>query len=240
STIRTAMATWHQKWNTINGVLGTLDRIFKFAMREFDFKQNPMQRVDRLKRRRDVDEADKVFTAFELKKILAAANPGLEKTLLMVATHTGLRPGEICGLCWDAMDLKAGTVSVKRSLTEISEAKGGPILEDPKNKNAYRVLTLPPEVVTELRHWKLQSQPTAKGHVFTNMFGKPMRKISISCMLTRCCKRAGVKVLPPKSLRHTFASQHVILGTSLPEVSKMLGHHSIGFTLDTYTHWTKE
>jgi site-specific recombinase XerD len=78
------------------------------------------------------------------------------------------------------------------------------------------------------------------GFVFVDELGKYLRKMSLFCLLRRCCKRAGVKVLPPKALRHSFASLHVMMGTNLPEVSKMIGHYSIAFTLDTYTHWVNE
>jgi integrase len=76
---------------------------------------------------------------------------GLDRIVLMVAAHAGLRAGELCGLCRDCVDLKAGTLSVKKSLTELPESKGGPILEEPKTKNARRTLNLPPDVVAELR-----------------------------------------------------------------------------------------
>jgi hypothetical protein len=37
-----------------------------------------------------------------------------------------------------------------------------------------------------------------------------------------------------RSLRRSFASLHVMMGTNL------IGHYSIAFTLDTYTHWVNE
>ena len=37
-------------------------------------------------------------------------------------------------------------------------------------------------------------------------------------------------------LRHTFASLHFARGTNIVRVSRLLGHHSPAFTLDTYAH----
>jgi len=38
-------------------------------------------------------------------------------------------------------------------------------------------------------------------------------------------------------LRHSFASIHLMNGTSAPEVSAMLGHANVNITLTVYTHF---
>jgi integrase len=237
--IREALNTWEQKlnWNTLRSVYGTLNRLFKFGIREHDFQSNPMNKVERI--RRGESKEVQVFTALQLNKILKAAEPGLERVFLTVIAHTGLRPGEMCGLLWDAVDLKAGMLSVKRSLTELSEAEGGPVLEEPKTQRGKREVKLPPDVVKELRLWKLQCPPTEAGFVFANALGKPIKQISAFRMLKSCCQRANVKVLPLKTFRHTFASNHVIIGTPLTELAKMIGHAKASFTLDVYGHFAE-
>jgi integrase len=39
------------------------------------------------------------------------------------------------------------------------------------------------------------------------------------------------------SLRHSFASIHLMNGTPIPEVSAMLGHANVNITLTVYTHF---
>jgi integrase len=39
------------------------------------------------------------------------------------------------------------------------------------------------------------------------------------------------------SLRHSFASIHLMNGTAIPEVSAMLGHANVNITLTVYTHF---
>jgi integrase len=39
------------------------------------------------------------------------------------------------------------------------------------------------------------------------------------------------------SLRHSFASIHLMNGTPIPEVSSMLGHANVNITLAVYTHF---
>jgi integrase len=42
-----------------------------------------------------------------------------------------------------------------------------------------------------------------------------------------------------RNLRHTFATQHLLDGTSLVEVSRLLGHASTDITFKVYSHWTE-
>jgi integrase len=41
------------------------------------------------------------------------------------------------------------------------------------------------------------------------------------------------------NLRHSFASQHLITGTRVLEVSKMMGHSDPGVTLKVYSRWAE-
>jgi integrase len=50
-------------------------------------------------------------------------------------------------------------------------------------------------------------------------------------------ERAGIRVLSMNNLRHSFASQHLISGTSPLEVSKLMGHSDPGVTLAVYARW---
>lgn len=44
----------------------------------------------------------------------------------------------------------------------------------------------------------------------------------------------------PHCLRHTFAIQHINVGTDVKLISKWLGHESVAVTLEHYGNWIKE
>src|SRR5882762_2707787 len=44
----------------------------------------------------------------------------------------------------------------------------------------------------------------------------------------------------PHCLRHTFAIQHINVGTDVKLISKWLGHESVAVTLAHYGNWIKE
>src|SRR5262249_23732205 len=147
-----------------------------------------------------------------------ASQPGLERALIMTAVFTGLRHGELCALRWSTINLRQGTLTVNRSLTQLAKKRGGPRLERPKTKNAYRKLELPAPHLTELRRWKLQCPPNPSDLVFVDALGKPTTRKQNNAMLKECAERAGVRPLSMNNLRHSFASQQLANGTTPLEV----------------------
>jgi integrase len=252
---------------TVNKIFGTMHAALKFALRNteiFGIKSNPMLNVERLANERPAPDTgdlesgeiadhgdrpstepgalreirpDEVYSVLELKKIIEASAPGLERALLMTAIFTGLRHGELCGLRWPMVDFKKGVLFVNRSLTQLSKKHGGPTLEDPKTKKGKRHLEMPAALVGELRRWKLACPPTPNQFVFVNALGKPTSRKENNDALKTVCGKAEVRPLSMNNLRHSFASQQLIGGTTPLEVSFMMGHSSPAVTLAIYSHW---
>ena len=57
-------------------------------------------------------------------------------------------------------------------------------------------------------------------------------------MLHRVLKWAGLPKVRFRDLRHTFATLALQNGVDVKNVSGMLGHFLVGFTLDTHAHIT--
>jgi integrase len=69
------------------------------------------------------------LSADQARTFLTSARGDRFHALYMLAIHCGLREGELLGLRWDDVDLEAGTLSVRRTL---SETKFGHLFEAPK------------------------------------------------------------------------------------------------------------
>jgi integrase len=54
-------------------------------------------------------------------------SPGYLMPVLLCAYHTGMRLGEILGLTWDRVDLKAGFIRLKEAATKTGDARSIPI-----------------------------------------------------------------------------------------------------------------
>jgi integrase len=74
------------------------------------------------------------------------------------------------------------------------------------------------------------------GLVITTEDGRPMHPETLSGLFVRQAKRAGLPSIRLHDLRHSVASILLAAGTHPKVVSELLGHSSIGLTLDTYSH----
>jgi integrase len=71
------------------------------------------------------------LAAEQVRILFDAAKGDRLEALYVLAVTTGLRQGELLGMKWDDVDLEAGTLRVRRTLTT---AKGGLQLTAPKTK----------------------------------------------------------------------------------------------------------
>lgn len=184
---------------------------------------------------------EEVYSAEELRKLIEESEAGRDRVLHMTGVLTGMRHGELNGLQWPRVRFNDAKplIEVRRSLTEIPKKAGGPILEPPKTRAGYRDIKIPLELVSELRRWRLACPPSELDLVFPNSLGGPVTRKANEKKLKRAMKRAKIKVLSMHNLRHSFASQHVIAGTPVTEIARMMGHSSTEVTMKLYAHWAK-
>ena len=75
----------------------------------------------------------------------------------VIAVTTGLRRGELLGLCWDSVDLEQGIIIVKRQLIPLKN--GVPLEKTTKTKSGRRSVVLPDDAISELKaHRRRQLQ----------------------------------------------------------------------------------
>ncbi|MBA2131964.1 tyrosine-type recombinase/integrase [Capillibacterium thermochitinicola] len=178
-----------------------------------------------------------VWNKEQVDKFLEAAKGDKFYPLYVLALTTGLRQGELLGLRWDDIDLRQGTVSVKRTVKEV---RGKLVVGEPKTKSARRTVTLPKlaiEVLKEYRKQQLQKRFLSSGYVFTNTQGGLVRALNmVKRSFKPLIKKACVPEIRFHDLRHTHATLLLQQGVNPKLVQERLGHSSIGLTLDTYSH----
>jgi integrase len=160
----------------------------------------------------------------------------------VVALHCGLREGEILGLKWSDVDMDAGTLQVRRTL---SEALAGHLFEPPKNGKG-RSVKLTARAVEALRNHltrqieeieSLGDRYRDQGLVFPSQVGTPMNAKNLTARSFKpLLKKAGLPDIRFHDLRHTFATLMLQNGEHPKVVQEMLGHATIAITMDTYSH----
>lgn len=176
----------------------------------------------------------KTLSAEQLAVLLREARERGVFELYYIELATGLRRGELLGLKWEDIDLEGGTIQVRRQIARID----GEVVEAPlKTKNSYRSVSIRQDAVELLRE---QRRKTNSQYVFPSPTGDPISPDSVLHMLHRVLKRAGLPKIRFYDMRHTFATVALQNGVDIKTVSRMLGHYSAGFTLDTYAHVTTQ
>jgi integrase len=206
----------------------------------------PRNAADSLKLPRTDREEINPLTAEEANWLIEEAASEADDRLeapYVLAIHSGLRQGELLALRWEDLDLEAGTLRVRRTLTR---TKGNYSTGEPKTKKSRRIMRLTPGAVAALKgHTKRQLEEIdclgslyrPGGLVFANETGginpSNLRNRSFAKLL----RRAGL--LPNTrfhDLRHTCATLLLSRNVNPKVVSEMLGHATIAITLDTYSH----
>jgi integrase len=165
----------------------------------------------------------------------------------LLSVATGMRRAEVCGLRWDNVDLDAGRLDVRTTRLEI----GSQIVDkpSPKSKHGRRTIALDDGVVAALRAQLLEQKKnrlalgeawTDSGFVLTNPDGAGIRPNAYSQAFKRLLRKAGLPEIRLHDIRHTWGTLAVAAGIDPKTVSLMLGHATVGFTLDVYSHGTDE
>jgi integrase len=72
--------------------------------------------------------------------------------------------------------------------------------------------------------------------VFTAPDGAQLHPEHISALFARLVRTAALPPIPLHGLRHTYASLALANGVNAAIVSRRLGHATVAFTLDIYSH----
>jgi integrase len=137
--------------------------------------------------------------------------------------NTGIRRGSVFGLRWGDVDFQTKTLTLRGD-----NVKSGKVTRLPLNRAAVDVLTA----------WRGQSARTDDAElVFPSSGGAEFDNVRQSW--GGVLKAAGIKNFRWHDMRHDVASQLVMRGVSLMQVSKLLGHADIKMTM-RYAHLTPE
>jgi integrase len=83
---------------------------------------------------------------------------------------------------------------------------------------------------------ELGKELTLDDLVFANVEGKPLDPGVLTHNFARIAKQVGLENVRFHDLRHTFASLMFLRGAKPKVISEALGHSSVAFTMDTYSH----
>lgn len=157
---------------------------------------------------------------------------------VLIALHTGLRVGEICGLRWCDIDALNHLLYVNNTITRIQDATSRCkwVLESPKTDSSRRVIPISESLVTILMRMRAR---TASVYVISEKDGF-INPRTFEYQFHQLLHSCNVRDVNFHALRHTFATRCVEGGMDIKTLSEILGHSNVSITLNTYVHSSLE
>ena len=160
--------------------------------------------------------------------------------LVHLLLASGARMGECIALRWQDLDLRAGRLSISRT---VSDGSGdGLVFAPPKSAAGERVVSLTQRCTQTLARWRTRQGtiPHPGSLVFpNNVDGGPLRRSGVSRAWHRLLRDAKLPKRNPHSLRHLCASLLIAKGLPVTDVAEILGQ-DLRTLLATYAHAMKK
>ena len=242
---------------TIAQARGVLRSALRQAVEEGSIPVNPVAAVKGPKvRRRELHwpEPAQVAAVIEVSKATVWEIP------ILLAAVTGARRSETLGLAWEDVDLKTGTIDIRRGVQRSADsaAPDGLVFTPLKTKRARRQVQLPAFALKRLRQHRREQMErrTKQGAEWRDPLDGPGDPVVVVCdrgdgflvhpdSFTHAFKRLAREAgLHPATrlhdVRHAVATELGRRGVHAVIVSAVLGHASPAFTLAVYQHVWQE
>jgi integrase len=223
---------------TVRNLHVILRKALHDAVRWSLIPRNPAEMADPPRMRGSASRI-KTWNADEARAFLAHVQSDEHFTAWLLALTTGMRRGEILGLRWDDVDFERAQLSIRQTLVNVAyEVK----LSSPKTLRSRRSLALDPATLKALREHRerthhLERSDETFGHlVFIRDDGQWIHPDRFTQLFDKHVRQAKLKRIRFHDVRHTYATLALTAGVHPKIVSERLGHATVAFTLDVYSH----
>jgi site-specific recombinase XerD len=166
-----------------------------------------------------------ILSPREMLDLLKAARKRSPRdwAMILLAYRHGLRASEVCAIKLADVDLKAGSISIRRlkgslhTIQPIYQHRGQPLLDE----------------TAALRAWLRKRQTDGSDYLFVSQKGGKLSRIQFFRVFQTVAEIAGLPVEKrhPHVLKHSLASHLVAGNANLALIRQALGHRSIGSTM---------
>lgn len=239
---------------TVNTYMTVVSGMFQFAANGGYILINPFSNVPLLRKSRAEPDP---LTRDEFIRLIDGCLNQQAKNLWSLAVYTGMRHGELCALAWEDIDLKAGTLAVRRNYTQKKE------FTLPKtDASTDRVIFLIQPAIEVLRcqaeltrlgrqheiEVKLREYGRTSTHSCTFVFNPQITSragksdchyavSSINGIWESAIRRAGLRHRKAYQSRHTYACWSLAAGANPNFIANQMGHANAQMVYNVYGAW---
>ncbi|HFJ1418349.1 TPA: tyrosine-type recombinase/integrase [Salmonella enterica] len=239
---------------TVNSYLGVVSGLFQFAARNGYIPQNPFNGITMLKRAKAEPDP---LSREEFARLIDACHHQQIKNLWSLAVYTGMRHGELCALAWEDIDLKAGTLIVRRNYTQAKEftlpkTQAGtdrvihlvqPAIDALKSQASLTKLSKQHKIEVKLREYgrtKTHSSTFVFNPQITDRSGKSKAHYaatSLNRIWESALRRDGLRHRKAYQSRHTYACWALAAGANPNFIASQMGHSNAQMVYTVYGAW---
>lgn len=246
-----------RKVPTVNYYMATMAGMFQFAAENGYAPSNPFSGISPLKKSRTEPDP---LSQEEFARLIDACRNQQTKNLWSLAVYTGVRHGELISLAWEDVDLKAGTMTVRRNLTAMGDftlpkTEAGtnrviyltqPAIDVLKNQAEMTRLGKQHQIEVKLREYgrtvihpcTFIFVPQAVRH--HSKSGEHYAVGSVGATWETAMKRAGLRSRKAYQSRHTYACWSLSAGANPTFIASQMGHSSAQMLYSVYGAWMPE
>lgn len=207
----------------------TLRTALNTAVRWNLLESNPCSRMQAPRKPRK--SAPEVYSPQEVQSIMQAIRGQWFEPLWLLGVFCGLRVQEACAVDVPPRDWD-GVLMIDKTYSYQGVDEGWK-LSPTKTEASHDFVHVPKPIVerileiTEGRTGAITQSPGARVHKYPT--GK-----SYHAAYQAWCEREGIRMIPPKNLRHTAATLMLQGGVDLASVSRVLRHTQVSTTANAY------
>lgn len=185
----------------------------------------------------------RVWSPEETRAFLARLEGERLAAAFWLLATTGMRRGEALGLRWLDVDLDAGKVTVRQTVTRPA---GKVTIGEPKSERSRRTMTIDAVTIAHLRRHRTRqveerlawgpAYRTELDLVFAREDGSPVNPETLGRVMRRHAMAAKLPLIRVHDLRHGYATAALQARVNPRTVADRLGHARVNVTLDTYSH----
>jgi len=179
--------------------------------------------------KRDLQRNRTKMAFLSTDEVLAVLKAARERAIrdwamILLAYRHGLRASEVCGLKMADIDLKAGSISIRRlkgslqTVQPLYAHRGQPLLDE----------------MNALRAWLHDRRSDGSDYLFTSQKGGKLDRTQFFRIFQTIAETAALPIEKrhPHALKHSLASHLVAGNVNLALVKQALGHKSISSTME--------
>ncbi|WP_417642376.1 tyrosine-type recombinase/integrase [Enterobacter kobei] len=241
---------------TVNNYMTSMYAVFQFGVENGYLHDNPFKGISPLRESRVAPDP---LTRDEFIRLIEACRSQQTKNLWSLSVYTGIRPGELCALAWEDIDLKAGTMMIRRNLAKgtftVPKTQAGtnrvihlinPAIEALKSQMEFTRLGKEHLVEVHLREYG-RTDIQKCTFVFlpsvtarSNRHGEHFTVDSVRQTWDTAVKRAGIRHRKSYQSRHTYACWSLTSGANPAFIANQMGHADAQMVFQVYGKWMSE